>query len=118
MKTCTDCSQELDDEFSYCTRCGRPQSAAASPPAEQPDRDGIEEMNMPALYAMAGALVLALLFPPWEAPPGQPPEFLGFHFYWSPPEPDAVVSRLILTIELTTIAMAGLYASWLLRKKR
>lgn len=75
-------------------------------------------MNMPALYAMAGALVLALLFPPWEAPPGQPPEFLGFHFYWSPPEPDAVVSRLILTIELTTIAMAGLYASWLLRKKR
>jgi hypothetical protein len=77
----------------------------------------MEEMNITALYVMIGALILALLFPPWETPPGQPPEFLGFHFYGNPPEPDALVSRLMLTIELTTIAIAGLYCSWLLRKK-
>jgi hypothetical protein len=74
-------------------------------------------MNLPALYVTVVVLVVALLFPPWETPPGEPPEFLGFHLYWSPPRPDAVVSRLVLTIELTTIAMAGLYASWLLRNK-
>lgn len=117
MKTCTACGQELADDFGYCTRCGRPQPPAPSPQARQSADPGVEQMNMPALYVMVGALVLALLFPPWETPPGQAPEFLGFHFYWSPPEPDAVVSRLMMTIELTTIAMAGLYVSWLLRKK-
>lgn len=118
MKTCTACSQELADDFGYCTRCGQPQPSPPSSQTRQPDDAAIEEMNMPALYVMVGALVLALLFPPWETPPGQSPEFLGFHFYWNPPEPDAVVSRLMMTIELTTIAMAGLYVSWLLRKKR
>ena len=73
---------------------------------------------MPALYIMVGALLLALVIPPWETPPGHPPEFLGFSFYWSPPDPDAVVSRLMATIELTTIGIAGLYFSWLLRKKK
>ena len=34
---------------------------------------------------------------------------LGFHFILSPPQPDAIVSRLLLTIELTTTAIAGLY---------
>jgi hypothetical protein len=78
-------------------------------------------MSLPALYFMVTGLVLALLFPPWETPPGQPPEFLGFHFILSPPDSgtagSGVVSHLLLTIELVTIAVAGLYFSWLLRKK-
>ena len=118
MKTCITCSQELSDDHRYCTRCGRPQLPASTPQATQPGGTEAEEMNISALYVMVGALILALLVPPWEAPPGVPPEFLGFHFYWSPPEPDAVVSRLMMTIELTTIGIAGLYFSWLLRKKR
>ena len=73
---------------------------------------------MPVLYAMVGLLLLALLVPPWETPPGQPPEFLGFHFILSPPEPDSMVSRLLITIELVTIAMAGFYLSWLFSKKQ
>lgn len=72
---------------------------------------------MPVLYAMVGLLLLALLFPPWETAPGQSPEFLGFHFILSAPEPDSVISRLLITIELVTIAMAGFYLSWLFRKK-
>lgn len=74
-------------------------------------------MNIQVLYIMVAVLLAALVMPPWETPPGQTPEFLGFHFYWDPPEPDAVVSRLLMTIELTTIGVAGLYFSWLLRKK-
>jgi hypothetical protein len=118
MKTCITCGQELSDDHRYCTRCGRPQLPASSPHMTQPGGPEMEEMNIAALYAMVGALILALLFPPWETPPGVPPEFLGFHFYWSPPEPEAVISRLMMTIELTTIGIAGLYLSWLLRKKR
>ena len=30
---------------------------------------------------MAGLLVLAVLFPPWESPPGDPPAYLGMQFY-------------------------------------
>ena len=74
-------------------------------------------MNLPVLYATVGLLLLALLFPAWETPPGQSPEFLGFHFMLSPPEPDSVISRLLITIELVTIAMAGFYLSWLFRKQ-
>jgi len=118
MKTCTTCHQELSDDHRYCTRCGRPQLPSSSQHATQPGEAEAEEMNITALYVMIGALIMALLVPPWETPPGQPPEFLGFHFYWSPPEPEAIVSRLMMTIELTTIGIAGLYCSWLLRKKK
>ena len=118
MKTCTACGQDLADEHRYCTRCGRPQLPASSPHATPTGGSAMEEMNITVLYVMVGALILALLFPPWETPPGQSPEFLGFHFYWSPPEPDAIVSRLMMTIELTTIGTAGLYLSWLLRRKK
>jgi len=72
---------------------------------------------MPVLYTMVGLLLLALLVPPWETPPGQPPEFLGFHFILNPPESDSIVSWLLITIELVTIAMAGFYLSWLFRKR-
>ena len=76
-----------------------------------------EDLNINVLYAMVGVLILALVFPPWETPPSQTPEFLGLHFILQPPRPDAIVSRLLLTIELTTIAIAGLYLSFLLRKR-
>jgi hypothetical protein len=72
---------------------------------------------MPVLYGMVAMLVLALLFPPWETPPSQAPEFLGLHFILSPPTPDAIVSRLLVTIELVTIAIAGLYGAFLFRHK-
>lgn len=75
-------------------------------------------MNLPALYTMVALLILACLVPPWESRPGRPPEFLGFHFILGGAEiTGGIVSRLLLTIELVTIAVAGLYGSWLLRKK-
>jgi hypothetical protein len=77
-------------------------------------------MNMPALYTMVVLILLALLFPPWETPAGQSPEFLGVHFVLTPPETPSggqgVVSRLLLTIELVTIVVGGIYFSWLFRK--
>ncbi len=66
---------------------------------------------------MVAALVLALLFPPWETAPDQRPEFLGMYFILFPPGPDAIVSRMLLTIELVTIAIAGMYGAFLFRKK-
>lgn len=80
-----------------------------------------ETMNLPILYAMVAALILAALIPPWETSPGRTPVFLGFHWLWQPPDTGsagpAVVSRLLLTIELVTIAVAGLYFSWLFRRR-
>lgn len=66
---------------------------------------------------MVGLLLLAVLFPPWESPPEAPPEFLGFHFILSPPVSGAIVSRVLQTVQLVTIAIAGLYLSWLFREK-
>lgn len=66
---------------------------------------------------MVGMLLVAVLFPPWETPPSQTPEFLGLHFILSPPTSDAVVSRMLLTIEVVTITIAGLYLSFLLRTR-
>ena len=74
-------------------------------------------MDLRFLYGMVAALSLAILFPPWETPPSQAPEFLGIHFILTPPTPDAIVSRLLLTIELVTITIAGLYGSFLFRSK-
>ena len=121
MKTCSFCGQELQESSRFCTRCGR----AVAGPAQsnrvateaRPERPDAEQMNLPMLYAMVGLLIVAVLFPPWETPPGQSPEFLGFNFILSPSEPDSVVSRLLITIELVTIAMAGIYLSWLFRKR-
>ena len=118
MKSCPSCHQELPDISRFCTQCGHPVDAPASarPSVSTP---GIkrEDLNINVLYAMVGALVLALLFPPWETPPSQTPEFLGLRFILSPPNPEAVVSRLLLTIEVMTLAIAGLYLSFLLRSK-
>lgn len=76
-----------------------------------------ETLNIRILYVMVALLILALLFPPWEAPPGDPPEFLGFHFIFSPPTPGAVVSRILQTIQLVTIAVGGMYFSWFFRSR-
>lgn len=72
---------------------------------------------MPVLYVMIGILILAVFFPPWETPPDQPPAFLGFYPLWSRP-PEGVVSNMLLIIETSTIAIAGVYLSWIWRKKR
>jgi hypothetical protein len=76
-------------------------------------------MNISVLYGMVGLLLVALIFPPWEAPPLEPPAFLGFHFVLNPPQTETgaegVISRLLLTIELTTMAVGGMYFSWLFR---
>ncbi|HEU4685767.1 MAG TPA: hypothetical protein VFS39_14770 [Nitrospira sp.] len=89
-----------------------------SPPSTPPiaSREP-EALNLKVLYGMVAALILALLFPPWETPPSQPPEFLGMQFILTPPTPDAIISRLLLTIELVTIAIAGLYGAFLFRRK-
>ncbi|SLM47744.1 conserved protein of unknown function [Nitrospira japonica] len=123
MKLCPSCRRELPELNRYCTQCGQrldaysfqdQPPAAAKPVAPQ---DTPESLNLRALYSMVAALILAVIFPPWEAPPSQEPEFLGLRFMLDPPAPDAIVSRLLLTIELVTIAIAGLYGAFLLRKK-
>jgi hypothetical protein len=118
MPRCADCDQELPPDSRFCIGCGRPLFASAGP---SPDERQPEEMNMTALYVMVACLGLAGLVPPWETPPGASPEFLGFHFFLSPPEvPGAgtgIISRGLLTIELMTIATAGFYISWLLRSR-
>jgi predicted nucleic acid-binding Zn ribbon protein len=109
MRFCESCGHELPDQSRFCTRCGKAVTSSS--------RSNAEEMNMTSLYVMVGLLILAVVIPPWEAPPGQPPEFLGFRLILDPPEPDAVVSRLLLTVELFTIAVAGVYFSWLFRRR-
>jgi hypothetical protein len=126
MKVCSACGQRVADEARFCTRCGRyvygERIVPDAPPEEKPMPESpsgrsAEQMALPPLYVMIALLALALLFPPWEAP-GDPPRFLGFHAFSSPPEPGALISRLLITVELTTIAIAGFYVSWLFRKKR
>jgi len=46
-----------------------------------------------------------------------PPAYLGMHFLLNPPEPGAVVSGLLQTVELATVAIGGLYLAWVFRDK-
>lgn len=123
MQTCPTCRQSLPEINRFCTQCGQRLAAAepslsapsSSRPAPQPATP--EQLNLNVLYGMVGALILAVLLPPWETPPTQPPEFLGFHSVLSPPTPEAIVSRMLLTIELTTVTIAGLYAAFFFRKR-
>jgi len=118
MRTCPSCQLELPEISRFCTSCGRSLDGnAAGLGASPQSAQTPEQLNLDVLYGMVAVLVLALLFPPWESPPTQTPEFLGLHFLLSPPTPEAVVSRILLTIELVTLAIAGLYGSFLLRKK-
>ena len=120
MQICPTCRQSLPEINRFCTQCGQRLAGAAphaspQPPPALPATQ--EQLNLNVLYGMVGTLILAVLFPPWETPPTQPPEFLGLHFMMSPPAPDAIVSRMLLTIELTTITIGGLYGAFFFRKR-
>jgi hypothetical protein len=120
MKLCPSCRHELPEISRYCSKCGqRLQADPVDPPPPAPRRSEppADRLNVEVLYGMVALLSLAILFPPWETPPSQAPEFLGLHFILTPPAPEAIVSRLLLTIELVTIAIAGLYGSFLFRQK-
>jgi len=121
MKFCPSCRNEIPEISRYCSHCGQrlhADSMDPPPPSPPPPVNSQQgQLNVEVLYGMVALLALAILFPPWETPPSQPPEFLGMHFILSPPTPDAVMSRLLLTIELVTIAIAGLYGSFLFRQK-
>jgi len=120
MKLCPSCRRELPEISRYCSQCGQrlhADSVDPPPTPPPPTTPGPGQLNIEILYGMVAMLSLAIIFPPWETPPSQTPEFLGLHFILSPPTPDAIVSRLLLTIELVTIAIAGLYGSFFFRKK-
>lgn len=121
MKPCPACGRALPEINRYCTYCGT--GVAGDTPVTATRRtsgagSAREQLNLHILYGMVTVLIVSVIIPPWETPASQPPAFLGFHFILSPPQPDAIVSRLLLTIELTTTAIAGLYLSFLFRSKR
>jgi len=116
MRPCPNCRRELPEIYRYCTQCGTPLDGSA-PPSNAKPRLTRETLNLQVLYGMVAVLALALLFPPWETPPTQTPEFLGLHFILAPPTPDAIVSRLLMTVELVTIAIAGLYGAFLFKNR-
>lgn len=118
MQTCHFCDRLQAEINRFCVQCGRrldgtAEGTSISGPRATPPG----QLNLSILYGMVAALILALLFPPWETPPSQTPEFLGMHFILSAPAPEAVVSRMLLTIELVTIAIAGMYGAFLFRTK-
>ena len=109
---CHTCQRELPVGARYCPNCGRRYKKESVEEARAK-----ENLNLPILYIMVGSLILAVMFPPWESPPGDAPEYLGMHFVLSPPSEGAVISRMLQSIELVTIAVAGLYGSWLFRER-
>ena len=119
MKPCPACGRALPEINRYCTHCGAGVASDAerttTPATPGPTQK--EQLNLTILYGMVTVLLVSLVMPPWETPPSQPAAFLGFHFILSPPRPEAIVSRMLLTIELTTTAIAGLYLSFLFRTK-
>lgn len=115
-KPCPSCEYAMDVKGRFCPKCG---SRADKPkPREPAAQDPEESLNLRILYIMVGLLILAVLFPPWQSPTGQPLEFLGFHFILSPPVEGAQRSPVLQTIQLFTIAVAGLYFSWMFRSKK
>lgn len=117
LTTCAGCGSVLESEARFCPQCGQPQPSRTSEGQKRPAPAIKQEMNVTVLYVMVGILILAVLFPPWETPPDQPPAFLGFYPLWSRPK-EGVVSNMLLIIETSTVAIAGIYLSWVLRKKR
>jgi hypothetical protein len=117
MQTCPACHRSVPEINRFCTYCGKRLGDPGDTRLAQRGTSEAEELNMTILYGMAAVLVLAIVFPPWETPPSQAPAFLGMHFILAPPDPDAIVSRMLLTIELVTITIAGLYGAFLFRKK-
>ena len=118
MQTCPSCSCSQPEINRFCTHCGRRLAGSGGDAsASRRDAEAPEQMNITVLYGMVAALILAVLCPPWETPPDQQPQFLGLSFILSPPTDEAIVSRMLLTIELVTIAIAGFYGAFLYRKK-
>lgn len=118
MQTCPACNRSQPEINRFCMQCGRRLDGRAGTPSSSPSKGSVpEQLNITVLYGMVVVLMLAVLFPPWETPPTQTPEFLGMYFILSPPSPEAVVSRMLLTIELVTIAIAGMYGAFLFRRK-
>ena len=117
LTTCAQCGSVLGSEARFCPQCGHPQPSRTFEGQTPPAPAIKEEMNVTILYLMVGILILIVLFPPWETPPDQPPAFLGFYSLWSRPK-EGVVSNMLLIIETSTVAIAGVYLSWVLRKKR
>jgi hypothetical protein len=118
MQICPACSRSQPEINRFCIQCGRRlDGSAGSSCASRPGGEVPEQLNLSVLYGMVAVLILAVLFPPWETPPTQTPEFLGMYFILSPPAPEAVMSRMLLTIELVTIAIAGMYGAFLFRNK-
>lgn len=110
-KPCPSCGYELTLKGRFCPKCGnRVDRKSEAEPKQEP-------LNLRILYIMVGLLILAVLFPPWQTPLDQTPEFLGFHFILSPPSEGAQRSPVLQTIQLFTIAVAGLYFSWVYRGK-
>ncbi|MEE8124984.1 MAG: zinc ribbon domain-containing protein [Nitrospirales bacterium] len=110
-KLCPSCGYELPFGGRFCQKCGNRVDRTQEPEAKQ------ETLNLRILYIMVGLLILSVLFPPWQTPLNQTPEFLGFHFILSPPSEGAQRSPILQTIQLFTIAVAGLYFSWVFRGK-
>ncbi len=118
MKPCPACSHQVPDISRFCTKCGKAlEDQPRTSGQDSPRGTGMEELNLTVLYVMVGILLLAIVFPPWETPPTQPPEFLGFSFALTPPTPDAQVSRLLMTVEVITIVIAGVYFAWVFRRR-
>lgn len=119
MQVCPACSRSQPEINRFCIQCGRRLDGRTDEPSDSsPNGAAPDQLNVTVLYGMVLVLILAVLFPPWETPPTQTPEFLGMYFILSPPAPEAVVSRMLLTIELVTIAVAGMYGAFLFRKKK
>ncbi len=110
-QTCSSCGLGIVRGARHCLKCGTQVDAQ-----QQKERAG-ESLNIRILYIMVSILILALVFPPWEAPPGEPPQFLGLSFILSPPREGAIISRMLQTIQLVTIAVGGMYGAWLFRSK-
>jgi hypothetical protein len=110
-KPCLSCGYALPIEGRFCPKCG------SRTDQQRPGESKQETLNLRILYIMVALLILAVLFPPWQTPPDHPPEFLGFHFILSPPLEGAQRSPVLQTIQLFTIAVAGLYFSWVFREK-
>lgn len=120
MQVCPACRRSQPEINRFCIQCGRRFDGRldSSPTSHHHTTEAPDQLNLTVLYGMVVGLILAVLFPPWETPPTQTPEFLGMRFILSPPSPEAVVSRMLLTIELVTIAIAGMYGAFLFRKKQ
>ena len=110
-KPCSSCGYGLPLKGRFCPKCGNRADKKFEAEPKQ------KMLNLQILYVMVGALILSVLFPPWQTPPDQALEFLGFHFILSPPSEGAQRSPALQTIQLFAIAVAGLYFSWLYRGK-